>query len=387
MRILHTADWHLGKVLMGRDRTPEIAAALDALIGLVRSERIELVVAAGDLFDHPRPPTEAEAVFFSFLLRLKELGVPFLAVAGNHDSRARFDALGPILSLTGADVAGALRLAEEGGVRRMPWGRVAMLPFVSERRLVRSQHLVELDAGQRMGRYAELVDRVMANLASGFVPGGLNLMIAHLTIEGAHLKLGGGEFKFYVGNAYAVKPDALPLTASYVALGHIHRQQPVSEAPRAWYSGSLVQLDFGEGEDAPRGALVVELEPGGVTRVHPVVARWGKPLKTFRFPLEALERRMGEVETFPGYAKLVIEGRGDPALRERILKENPHVLEVHFQTQAEAVEGEAPASVQGPAWDQAYVDYHRQLYGEEPDDALQAAFLEIYEEAHASDQA
>ncbi|WP_119315687.1 metallophosphoesterase family protein, partial [Calidithermus terrae] len=119
MRILHTADWHLGKLLKGTERTAEIAAALEELLRLVRSERIDLVVVSGDLFDRPQVTTEAEGAAFSFFYRLQEMKVPALVIAGNHDSRDRLEALSPLLSLAGATVRGEVKLAGRGGVVEM----------------------------------------------------------------------------------------------------------------------------------------------------------------------------------------------------------------------------------------------------------------------------
>ncbi len=379
MRILHTADWHLGKTLKGVDRTPEIAAALEELLKLAADFRPDWLVVAGDLFDHPRPGAEAEGIFYDFLIRLKEMGVPLLGVAGNHDPRARFEAMRGVFRAFDAELAAELRLRGEGGVLARTGLRAALLPFVSERRLIKGREVMEREAGERMGRYAELMAKVMANLAQGFDPKVVNLLVGHMTLEGA--RLGGGEFAFFVGNSYAVKPEALPVTASYVALGHIHRQQKVADAPPAWYAGSLVQLDFGEGEDAPRGALLVEAEPGRPARVTPVEARWGKPLRTFRFNREALDRRIAEVESFPGYAKLVIQGRPNRVLRERLLEAIPGLLEVLFEAEEAEPTGEG---VKRLALDEAYAAYHRQAHGEEPAAPLLDAFRRLEEEVHAA---
>jgi len=378
MRILHTADWHLGKLLKGRERTPEIAGALRALLGLVRSEKIELVLVAGDLFDRSVVSTEAEAAAFEFFLGLREMGVPALVIAGNHDSRERMEALSPLLYLTGATVFGEVRFAEQGGVVDIPGGRAALLPFLSERRLVKANHLLQGEGANWKGIYGEGMSRIFANLASGYGQE-VNLMMAHLTVEGS--RLGGGEFTFHTTNSYAVKSGDFPLSSSYIALGHIHRQQQISQAPVAWYSGSLVQLDFGEGEESPRGALIVEVEPRIAPKVHAVNERWGRPLKTFRMKLENLERRWEEVRGFPGYTKISLEGRGNSALRERLFKELPGLLEVEFNTP----EGEQLAEVM-PApenwdWAEAYAQYRLESTGTEPRPELLTAFREAYAQA------
>ncbi|WP_018465646.1 metallophosphoesterase family protein [Calidithermus timidus] len=382
MRILHTADWHLGKLLKGTERTGEIAAALEELLKLVRSERIELVLVAGDLFDRPQVTTEAEAAAFGFFYRLQEMKVPALVVAGNHDSRERLEAIAPLLSLAGATVRGEVRLAGRGGVVEVTGGKAIMLPFLSERRLVKAQMLLEGDGTLWKGVYSEGMKKVFANLATE-LGGGINLMLAHLTVEGS--RLGGGEFEFYCTNSYAVEKSAFPQQLTYVALGHIHRQQQVSEAPVAWYPGSLVQLDFGEGETAPRGALIVEVEAGVPPKVHPVEARWGKPLRTFRLRLEDLDRRLEEIETFPGWAKLVIEGRGNPRLREDLFRRFPHLLDVIFEVPEAERDGiQAPVPEEWD-WLEAYGEYSRQTYATEPDESLLRAFQQVYEEVHAGE--
>lgn len=373
MRILHTADWHLGKTLKGQDRTPEVREALKELLGLISKEKVELVLVSGDLFDRSVVSSEAEATAFEFFLGLKEKGVPALVIAGNHDNRDRLEALAPLLALAGTRAYGKLRFAQEGGVVDLGGLRVAMLPFLSERRLVKAQQLLQQDAGGWRQTYAEGMRRLIAHLT----PPEVHILMAHLTVEGA--QLGGGEFTFHTTNSYAVLKQHFPPTLGYVALGHLHKQQRVSDAPVAWYPGSLIQLDFGEGEEAPRGALLVELEPGKPARVHGVPGRWGKPLKTFRLDRAALDRRWGELKSFSGYIKLVLEGEGNPALRERLFRELPNLLEVEFQAPSLPPPPAPPESLQ---WGEAYAQYRHETIGEAPPELLRA-FQEVLEEVLA----
>lgn len=382
MRILHTADWHLGKILKGRERTAEIRQALQGLLGLVRSERIDLVLVAGDLYDRTIVSTEAEAAAFEFFLGLRELKVPALVIAGNHDSRERLEALSPLLALTGATVYGNLRFAEQDGVFEVLGARVALLPFLSERRLVRAGDLLQGDSAAWKKTYGTAMSLILKNLATGFGPD-LNLLMAHLTVEGG--KLGGGEFTFHTTNSYAIQPADFPQTLNYVALGHLHRQQQVAEAPVAWYAGSLIQLDFGEGEDSPRGALIVEVEPGLPPRVQPVAERWGKLLKTFRVSRDSLDRRWDEIQTFSGYSKVVIEGKGNPALRERLFKEMPDLLEVEFHTPESEGTGQTVVAVEDLDWVEAYAEYRLEATASEASPDLLAAFREVFEETHADE--
>jgi exonuclease SbcD len=382
MRILHTADWHLGKILKGRERTAEIRQALQGLLGLVRSERIDLVLVAGDLFDRSIVSTEAETAAFEFFVGLRELKTPALVIAGNHDSRERLEALSPLLSLTGATVFGNLRFAEQGGVVEVLGARAALLPFLSERRLVRAGDLLQGDSAEWKKTYGGAMSLILRNLATGFGPD-LNLLMAHLTVEGG--RLGGGEFTFHTTNSYAIQPADFPPALSYVALGHLHRQQQVAETPMAWYAGSLIQLDFGENEDSPRGALIVEVAPGLPPRVQPINEHWGRPLKTFRVSRDSLDRRWNEIREFPGYSKVVIEGKGNPALRERLFKEMPDLLEVEFHTPDSEEARPAVATVEDLDWVEAYSQYRLEATTREASPELLAAFREVFEEVHASE--
>ena len=88
MRVLHTADFHAGRNLRGLDRTPEVHEALVEIAGLARSEKADAVLISGDLFDTVNPSGVAEGAVFDFFLRLRDAGIPAVAIAGNHDSAA-----------------------------------------------------------------------------------------------------------------------------------------------------------------------------------------------------------------------------------------------------------------------------------------------------------
>ncbi len=315
MRILHTADWHLGKLLKGVDRTPEVGQALEELLEIVKKERVDLVLVAGDLFDRPQVSVEAEEAAWRFFLGLYELKVPALVIAGNHDSRERLEVHGRVLERFGVVVRGEARLRKEGGVVDHPV-RAGLLPFLSERRILNFQ---DGELGEWRGQYAERMEKLLRHLTQEE-----ELLLAHLTVEG--VKAGGGEFEFYLSNSYAIPRQALPKLPRYIALGHIHRQAQVAE--NAWYSGSLIQLDFGEGEEVPRGALLVELPERGPARVFPVPGPWGKPLRTFRLRPEELDRRHEELRRFGGYIRLLVEGYLAPEVKERLYQELPGLLDI-----------------------------------------------------------
>lgn len=313
LRILHTADWHLGKTLKGRDRTPEVAEALEAVANLAKEERVDLVLAAGDLLDHPQPSAEAEGVLVEFLLRLRKEGIPCFLVAGNHDPPERFERLYRRLLEPEVQVRGRLALADEGGLVEFQGLRFALVPFVSERLLVKT---LAMPSEERRLAYGERMGRLLSHYQA-------DILVGHLTVAGS--RPGGGEYALYLADHYAVPPGLLP-PARYIALGHLHRMQGVAE--NAHYPGSLIALDFGA-EEVERGVLLVEVPPERhlPVRVHPVVERWGRPLRTFRFPAQEAQAHQEEVRQFRVWAKVILEGPAEPGLRDAFLAMD-HVLEV-----------------------------------------------------------
>src|SRR6185295_20193303 len=142
MRILHTADWHVGKTLRGRSRATEHREVLGEIVALTAARRVDLVLIAGDLFDSAAPTPEAEKIVYDALIGLAAAGAEIAIVAGNHDSPHRLEAVRPLLELTSVHTAPTLMRPEDGGVRRISTRRagtatLALLPFLSQRAIVR----------------------------------------------------------------------------------------------------------------------------------------------------------------------------------------------------------------------------------------------------------
>ncbi|HEY0828227.1 MAG TPA: exonuclease subunit SbcD, partial [Bacilli bacterium] len=138
MRVLHTADWHLGRTLEGRSRLEEQAAFLDELTHMVRDQQIDLILIAGDIYDSVNPPAAAELMFYDAVSRLAEGGVrQVIVIAGNHDNPERLAASGPLAAAHGITLIGhptpAIQLVDipETQERAM----VYALPYPSESRL------------------------------------------------------------------------------------------------------------------------------------------------------------------------------------------------------------------------------------------------------------
>src|ERR1700685_1337920 len=116
MKILHTSDWHVGKVLKGRDRFDEHEAVLRSIIQTARDEDVDLVLVAGDLFETTAPSPKAQGLVMRALLALREDGRPVIASAGNHDNASLLDSVyRPVLGELGLHILGTPKTPDAGG--------------------------------------------------------------------------------------------------------------------------------------------------------------------------------------------------------------------------------------------------------------------------------
>ena len=279
MKLLHTSDWHIGRTVRGQSRHAEQEAALQQVLDHAREQAIDCLLVAGDVFDTSAPSPESEALVYAFFRELYGAGIPAVVVAGNHDHPRRLDAVAPLLGSLRIHARGLPRGAAEGAVVEVESrdGRehalVAALPWVNERDVVDFDRL-QGEQGAPLSQYADRMKAALDSLARAFEPAACNVLVAHLLAHDAVVGPGGGERELHMAmGVYGVHREALPAAAQYVALGHVHKQQEIKCATRAAYSGSLLQLDFGEREQA-KSVNLVEVharQPAQVTQL-PITA-------------------------------------------------------------------------------------------------------------------
>ncbi|MFM2169626.1 MAG: hypothetical protein RIS79_3997 [Verrucomicrobiota bacterium] len=255
MRILHTADWHLGARLIERDRLAEHAAFVDWLIDTLRSEKIDALLLSGDVFDAAHPPQDAVALYFDFLKRLADLKtVKAIITGGNHDSASHLNAPRDLLRRFDVHVfghAGAENLVDLGGCV------VAAVPFLRER------DLRQATAGETISSVHEQVrsairDHYAAQFAAARTLAQERTVIAmgHLTVLGATTS--DSERDIHIGNLGSVGADIFD-GFDYTALGHLHRPQRVAGNETIRYSGSPIPLSFSEAADA-KSIVILDTE-------------------------------------------------------------------------------------------------------------------------------
>ncbi|MFH9469164.1 exonuclease SbcCD subunit D [Streptomyces clavifer] len=239
MRILHTSDWHLGRSFHRVPLLEAQAAYLDHLVEAVRTHAVDVVVVAGDVYDRAVPSLAAVRLFDDVLHRLADAGVPTVMISGNHDSARRLGVGAGLIARAG------IHLRTDPGDCATPvvlsdtQGDVAFygLPYL-EPALVRDT-LGAVKAGHEAVLSAAM-DRVRADLASR--PAGTRaVVLAHAFVAGGEPS--DSERDITVGGVAAV-PAGVFDGVDYVALGHLHGSQTVTERVR--YSGSPLAYSFSE---------------------------------------------------------------------------------------------------------------------------------------------
>lgn len=380
MRIIHTADWHLGRSLKGKDRTPEIKFALDELLTQAIALDVDAVLVAGDIFETFNPPVEAEKVAYKFFCDLQSAHIPAVMIAGNHDSASRIDSVANLLSFVGVHALGKPRIAEDGGAIALNTksGKlcVGAMPFASERRMLAPDELWLKDNLEQLQTYREIVSYLLSNLTSTFTDDSVNILMAHLMIDGA--KLAHSEKDFHSKGTYALPRQSLPPETQYIALGHIHKRQQIEVTVPTYYSGSLIQVDFGEA-DEEKGFYLVDVEPGTPATVDFIPIACQKPLKAIECELQDYPEKLEPHRHHPGYLKVIINLQTPQiGLAEKIRKICPQVIHIE------------PRYPDTPKWEQSvrpqldpvaeFHCYYQEILGSTPTTAVVTRFKELYQE-------
>ena len=379
MKLLHTSDWHVGKTLRGRDRSDEHRAVLDEITGIARERAVDLVIVAGDLFESAAPTPDAEKIVYRALLDLADVA-PVVVVSGNHDNDRRLAAVEPLLDLSRITTRAMLAKPADGGVLSIDTAsgeraQVALLPWISQRYIVRAPELMSKDAFEHAGDFAQRLKDIIGWLTESFSSETVNVVAGHAMVAGG--VMGGGERLAHTIFEYCMSATGFP------SLGHLHRAQQLGSQPPVWYCGSPLQLDFGETDDQ-KCALVVEATASTPARVEQVPLRSGRRLRKVTGTMADLEAIAGT--TGDDYLRIVIRGDARAGLAEDVrdlFGEN--TVDVMIQTDAEVQLGLDPRAHEMKSPKELFREYLGELKA--GDERVIALFDELLEEEHASAQA
>lgn len=299
MKILHTADWHLGKRLDNYHRLDEQREVLEEICEIAEREAVDAVVVAGDLFDNFNPSSEAMELLYSTLHRLSDNGSrAVIAIAGNHDSPERIevpDALAracgivfvgfPNMSVKPFKTKAGLELlkADNGFMElKIPDNnfplRILLTPYANEQRLKTFLGITDTDETLRIhlqNHWQTLADKYLDNE-------GFNLLATHLFF----MKKGGLMPEepederpiLHIGGASVIYSENVPTQVHYVALGHLHRYQEIDTVPAPIiYSSSPLAYSFSEANQT-KYVVLLEAEAGKLVEYKPIPLTKGKVL-------------------------------------------------------------------------------------------------------------
>jgi exonuclease SbcD len=374
MKILHTSDWHTGKVLKGRSRLEEQIAALACVIDIARQEQPDLVLVAGDLHDSPQPTPDAQRVVTRALSALRATGADVIAIGGNHDNGASLDALRPWADAAGITLRGRVSDRVEdhvitGTTRGGEKWRCVALPFLSQRFAVRALEMFHLTEAEAQSTYADHVARLVSVFSQEPQPDTVNLITAHMTVVGG--LMGGGEREAHTILGYAVPTSIFPSGTHYVALGHLHRAQVMVGPCPVRYSGSPIAIDFGEEENAA-SVTIVEVSASTPAKARVVPVPVAIPLRTIRGTVEQLSK----LDVGEAWLRVYVTEPTRAGLREQVQEMFPRALEIRVDPGF--VDAPKVRATQGRSAPELFAEYLAQRGS--TDDATQALFNRLFDE-------
>lgn len=303
MKILHTADWHLGKRLEQFSRLPEQVEVMEEICTVADAQDVDVVIVAGDLFDTFNPSSEAVDLFYKTLKRLSNHGKRLVvAIAGNHDSPERIEAPDPLARECGIVFAGfpythipEFKLESGIEIVRSEPGfievklskhdfplRLILTPYANEFRMKTYLSSEDTEAEMR-----QLLQDHWTLLADKYCdPSGVNVLVSHLYL----MQKGGIPIEepeeeksiVHVGGAQVVYTENIPSQVQYTALGHLHRSHFVGSGENpVVYSGSPVSYSFGEANQQ-KYVMVLDVFPGQAVTVNKIPLVKGKKLLRYR---------------------------------------------------------------------------------------------------------
>lgn len=359
--------------MRGRSRADEHRAVLAEIVGQASDHSVDLVLVAGDLFDVAAPTPESEQIVYRALLDLAQVA-PVVVVSGNHDNPRRFDALHPLLDLGRVTAITTIRPPTEGGVLNFEaiGTRLIPIPWTSQRAIVSADDLIAKDRDDHAMAYIDRMRRVVEALTAAVTTDTVNLVVAHLMMHVAPAMTAGSERVAHTVFEYSLPAQVFPGSLSYVALGHLHRPQRIPAAAPVRYSGSPLQLDFGEtGEQ--KSTVLVEAEPGRPARISELALAAGTRLAVLR---GSFEQVLAQAEALgDAHVRVVLEESPRVGLADEVRAHVPGVVDVTLERR-EATPAPTRARLGRPPRE-LFLEF---LEREDADRSLVGVFDELFDE-------
>ena len=322
MRIIHTADWHLGQTFYSFERASEHRVFLDWMASILKERDTDLLLIAGDVFDSPNPSAESQRMFYSFLTRVttENPSLKVIITAGNHDSAARLEAPNPLLHSFNTNVSGIVHYKND----EIDYERMIIpvdentcclaVPYLRHNDLPTAESYSEGIAKFYSELYNIAKQRYSTIIAMG-----------HLQASGAEVSVGDNSEHAIIGGMEGIDSSFANDGIAYFALGHLHRAQRVSGRENVRYSGAPLPMSFAERNN--RQSVTEAVIENGKTTIEKLF--FDTPVKLLSIPdspkpldkvlplLESL--KPGEITTTSPFLEIrILVTEYDPAIRAKI---------------------------------------------------------------------
>ena len=275
MKLLHTSDWHLGRMLYTKkERGEEHARFLQWLLDTIRENEVDILLIVGDIFDSTSPGNTSLKMYYDFLLKVRNCGCHHVVViGGNHDSPSLLEAPKEILSVLNIKVIGKAYENREDevfvltGENGQPLAIVCAVPFLRERDVSKyTEGETYSDRSKRIAdcirKHYETVAEIAKNKQNEYGRDIPVIATGHLAVVGGKTIADDGVRDTYIGSIECVESDIFPPGFDYVALGHYHIPSVISDSVR--YCGSPIPIGFGEANQQ-KSIVIVDFENGNKT--------------------------------------------------------------------------------------------------------------------------
>lgn len=400
MKILHTADWHIGKKLDNFSRLDEQRLVLDEICEIAEREAVDAVVIAGDLFDNFNPSSEATELLYSTLHRLSANGTrAVIAIAGNHDSPERIqvpDALAkvcgilfvgfpntevkPFCTQGKVDVAKTAPGFIEINLPNAAFPlRILHTPYANEQRLRTFLGVEESEEALRIHlqqHWQQLADEHLDNA-------GFNLLATHLFVMQK-----GGEMPeepdderpiLHIGGAQAIYTENFPKQVHYIALGHLHRFHQVDKVPApAVYSSSPLAYSFSEANQT-KYVILIEAAAGKLVGYKPIELKKGKKLRRKSFAsIDDAIIWLGEHQEDLIELTIISDNYLEASDKKRLMEAHSGIIQIIPQIKKAEVADTSSAVDLSLSMEKLFQEYFKSKNkGQEPSEGLMDVFREV----------
>lgn len=336
MKILHTADWHIGQTFFGYDRTDEHLAFLNWLSVQIEEQQIDVLLIAGDVFDVANPPAQAQRQFYRFIKTVtrQHPHLQIIVIAGNHDSAARLETPVPLLEEMNTHIKGMVKRDGQGHIDiddliielkdargiRQAW--CMAIPYLRQG----DYPPVETEENTYAAGVKKMYESVYRRILERKTENEAVIAMGHLQAANSYLSEDDSSERLIIGGLEGIPADTFNDGITYTALGHIHREQRVGKREEIRYAGSPLPMSFAE-ENYRHGVMLIEIEAGKLTRLEKLVfsplvnliriPRQAKPLAEVLRELSSLPE-IGSGLPAPYIEVRVLVTEPEPSLRHQI---------------------------------------------------------------------